>query len=247
MKECVFCDHKGKLTKEHITGKWMNELFPGNLAVKSTDRITGMTREMKWKTLEFQARLVCKKCNETWMSNIESKHAKPVMTPLITGQTNVPIDLAEARSIALYSFKTAVILDHLSRERTPFFDRATRHEFRKSLGIPINVQMWLCGFAGHRGGGHFLTLYHQPKPASGESWLMYVCTFAIGNLAIQVVAIKNKPRPGYIDPTRGFESLAVPFWPGLPRDFIWPATQALRNPAEFSAFAGRWQNIRVTD
>lgn len=247
MKECVFCDQTGKLTREHITGKWMNELFPGSLAVKSTDRVTGTTREMKWQTLEFKARLVCKACNETWMSDIESLHAKPVMTPLITGQSNVPIDLPEARSIALYSFKTAVILDHLSRERVPFFDRAIRHEFKKTLGIPINVQMWLCGFAGHRGGGHFLTLYHQPKPASDESWSMYVCTFAIGHLAIQVVAIKDKTRSGYIDPAPGFEDVAVPFWPGLHRDFVWPATGALRTTADFNAFAGRWQNITVTD
>jgi hypothetical protein len=103
--------------------------------------------------------------------------------------------------------------------------------------------MWLCGFIGHRGNGRFTTLYHQPKPSTGENWLMYVCTFAIGHLAIQVVAVKDKTERAIFSPTPGF--VAVPFWPGLQPNYIWPGSEVLRSPDDFRALAYRWQNIEV--
>src|ERR1035438_7369483 len=156
----------------------MEKLFPGDVEIQRQDRDGNLTVRMS-DEIDWKARVVCKKCNETWMSNIESQHAEPVLTPLITGELDLPIGLAEARSIALFSFKTAVVLDHANRRaESPFFDRRSRHLFRKSLAIPISVQMWLCGFIKHRGNGRFTTLYHKPETASGDSWLMYVCTCA---------------------------------------------------------------------
>jgi len=40
--------------------------------------------------MDWKVRVVCEKCNNTWMSDIEHNHAKPVLTPLVTGQMNIP-------------------------------------------------------------------------------------------------------------------------------------------------------------
>lgn len=248
MPECAFCSHDGKLTAEHITSEWTAELFPGKIRARSADPNTGEDREWEWNSPDFKAKVVCEQCNTRWMSNIENQHAKPVLTPLIIGKLDIPIGLKEARSIALFSFKTAVVLDHAHRRaESPFFDRNSRHAFREDLAIPSNVQMWLCGYIGHRGNGHFVTLYHQPQLPAADGWLMYVCTFAIGHIAIQVVAVKDKTDRAIFRPTQSFERLAVPFWPGLLPNYVWPGSAALGGPDEFTAFASRWQNIEVTE
>lgn len=179
------------------------------------------------------------------MSNIESQHAKPVLTPLITGQLDIPIGLAEAHSMGLYAFKTAVVLDQVySRDRETFFERAQRHKFREELAIPNTVQMWLCAYAGNRASGRFVPLFLKKEFSTGNYLEMYVCTFALGHIAIQVVSAKVSGRVT-IDPQPSFESLSVPFWPELQRDYIWPGNTALLNRNDFMSFAHRWGNVDV--
>src|SRR6185437_5187619 len=149
MKECAFCPHTGKFSAEHITSCWISDLFPGKISARRFDQTTGTHSELNTSTLDFKAKVVCENCNQTWMSDIEGQHAKPVLTPLITGETGIHVGLSEARSMALFSFTTAVILDHSARRgQVPFFDRIARHNFREKLAIPGNVQMWLCAFLG---------------------------------------------------------------------------------------------------
>lgn len=109
----------GNLSLEHITSAWMNELFLGEN--KHTRAHKG--KKTQWTTTDgvnWKARVVCKECNNGWMSDLESKHAKPVLTPLITGEVlGIPITQQEARSIALWIFKTAVIIDEASHRKTP--------------------------------------------------------------------------------------------------------------------------------
>ena len=148
MKECAFCPHTAKLSLEHVVSVWMNELFVGPVKAKITDS-TGLLQEWTSPGLDWTARVVCEPCNNTWMSDIESTHAMPVMTPLIKGDSALPIGSSEAHSLALFAFKTAVVLDHANRrDKTPFFSSRIRYSFRRDLVIPGTVQMWLCGYEG---------------------------------------------------------------------------------------------------
>lgn len=247
MGECAFCDHAGTLTAEHIVSKWIVELFPK--AKREAWYIDGTTQKEKRFTtdsLDWKARTVCKKCNETWMSDIESEHAKPALTPLITGQSNIPIGLSDAHSIALFAFKTAVILDCAHAGGTPYFSRRIRHAFRQHRAIPFTVNMWFCAYGGHRWGGQFKTVYLKGQASPSNHFLMYVCSCAIGAFVFQVVAVKQIGGAMFT-PLPGFEHLAVPFWPALPRDFIWPPPFALASKQQFEAFADRWRTVRMVE
>ena len=243
MKECAFCDHTGKLSNEHIVSQWLRKLFPGR--VRAWYGESGTLKEFKADSMNWKAGVVCKNCNETWMSDIENNHAKPVLTPLVTGQLGVPIGLKEAKSIALFAFKTAVVLDHANRERGPFFSRRLRYAFKKHHSIPSFVQMWMCPYAEHRDGGHVTTIYHEGKTHTGYSFLMYVCTCAFGNLAFQVLAVKQIGNLTFRSLAPFKSNLAVPFWPGIPKNYIWPHGVALKSREEFRAFAYRWQSVEV--
>jgi hypothetical protein len=115
MKECAFCPSTARLSAEHIISGWMDDLFHGPMTAKIQDS-SGFTREWESESgaLDYTARVVCQECNNTWMSDIEGLHAKPVMTPLIKGDTPLPIGGAEAHSLALFAFK-------VTRGRSPRF------------------------------------------------------------------------------------------------------------------------------
>jgi len=242
MKECAFCDHKGKLSAEHIASAWMMDLFPGRrnawfISGDAKERIDFETDSMDWK-----ARVVCANCNNTWMSDIERQHAKPALTPLITGEMDIPVDLSRAHSIALFAFKTAVVLDHSQRTRAPFFSKRQRYAFRLHRMIPGNVNMWFCGIKDHRGGGQFKTAYLTGKPSTADESLMYACTCALGCFVFQVLAVKQVGNARF-RPLGGFEGLGEPFFPAIRRGYIWPLQFALDGVSQFELFADRWRNV----
>ncbi len=126
MGECSFCTHTGKLSAEHIASDWMNVLFPGRRKAWLVKGDPRERKEFETDSLDWTAKVVCESCNNGWMSEIEAHHAKPALTPLITGEMEIPIDLNRAQSMALFAFKTAVVLDHSQRDRVPFFSKRQR-------------------------------------------------------------------------------------------------------------------------
>lgn len=244
MPECAFCSHAGKLTHEHITSAWLSKLFTSPVTSRyiTPDEI----KEFSGDSIDYKVKAVCKSCNEGWMSDIEGGHAKPVLTPLITGELDIPITSSDARSIALFAFSKAVTIDYSVRGRTPFFPRSVRHSFRKHLRIPDFVNIYFCPFAGHRGGGRIKTLYSEGDLPSGESFQTYVCTCAFGHFVFQVLAVTRQPRRTPLRFRSGFrEGVAVPLWPHIPTGYIWPHRFALMSVEEFDAFAFRWNAIQL--
>ena len=214
----------------------MGDLFPGKkLFMKLGQGKTWTSEKLDWK-----ARVICRSCNNTWMSRIENDHAKPAMMDLIIGKLDFPILQSRANSIALFAFKTAVILDHANPKRdTHFFSRQVRHRFRKNLDVPDNVMMWMAGFRTFHLGS--CSVYYPQQKLRGSVEL-YVCNYLVGHFALQVVA-ERKPSFWVLDPSSGYEHLAVRFWPRVPKGLRWPLKSVLKTPGEFRQFARRWSGF----
>jgi len=242
MGECAFCTHTGKLSAEHIASDWMNELFPGRRKAWLVKGDPKERNEFETDSLDWTAKVVCESCNNGWMSQIEGRHAKPALTPLITGEMNIPVDLKRAESISLFAFKTAVVLDHSQRGRVPFFSKRQRYAFRLHHIIPGNVNMWFCGIKNHRGGGQFKTAYLKGETSPSYHCLMYSCTCALGCFVFQVLAVKQIGNARF-RPLGGFEGLGEPFFPAIRRGYIWPPQFALDGVPQFELFADRWRNV----
>ncbi|HUX44368.1 MAG TPA: hypothetical protein VMV57_06420 [Terracidiphilus sp.] len=179
------------------------------------------------------------------MSDIEG-NAQPVLTPLITGQIGIPIDPLAARSIAMFAFDKAVVQDHANRSRTPFFSRRIRHAFRERLTIPPDVNVWICAIKDHGGGGRVKTLYFNGNSPLGNSLHMYAYTFAFGYFACQVLAVKQIWKTAFRS-LPGFENIAIPIWPGVLSNLVWPVHHAIDNTAMLEDFAMRWARIELID
>jgi hypothetical protein len=68
--------------------EWLSELFPGRVHAWYGEG--GKLKSFQSDSMDWKVRVVCEKCNNTWMSDIEHNHANPVLTPLVTGQMNIP-------------------------------------------------------------------------------------------------------------------------------------------------------------
>lgn len=245
-RECAFCTATSDITGEHIWSDWMSKFFPGKktfsnrIADFRQNRVTGH-RIWNSPKLDWKAKVVCATCNNTWMSQIEEQHAKPAMEALIVGKVDIAIDQSRAHDIALFAFKTSVVLDHLVEGRPRFFPRTIRHAFRTTLAIPENVNMWLMGYL-PSGGGSALSSYSAlPPPQHLE---LYVRNYRVGHFAFEVVAYK-KSFFIHASPSATYEQLAVPFWPTISNGFVWPPSKVLNTARDFDQFSLRWHMLHL--
>ena len=104
--------------------------------------------------------------------------------------------------------------------------------------------MWLTRYGPSRR-GEANTAYHKGIVAAERSVEMYVCTYAVQSLVIQIVSYK-------VVGVRAFSSenefSAIPFWPQLIPEggIVWPPVASLRNLGEFNLFSDRWQKGTAT-
>src|SRR5665213_1593309 len=99
-EECIYCGSKSKMTREHIFGSWLSAHFPKRKentyhitshhsydpTIKSN--IPSMAKgalHRPGRSISKQIKIVCAKCNETWMGDIQTE-AKPYLLKLINSR-----------------------------------------------------------------------------------------------------------------------------------------------------------------
>jgi hypothetical protein len=221
----------------------MNDLFPGKKRFTTKNEKGEIVAEWSSDELDWKARVVCETCNNTWMSDIENR-VRSAMSNFVLGKAG-PLSQSCADSIALFAFKTAVIFDHIRRDREPFFNHPVRHGFGESFAIPASVRMFMTGFL-PGGKGHVHTCYHEGGLSATDRFTLYVCTYAVGHFVFQVVCQNQQ---GYANATlepREFRSFTVEFWPWVPDGASWPPAHVLQTVADFDSFSSRWRVVTAT-
>ena len=220
----------------------MSALFPSEKVTFGKVETDGsVSRQWKRPALDMKANVVCKVCNETWMSDIEARHAQPAMADLILGKHVQEITAERAHSISLFAFKTAVVANHMLPENEEFFEVSDRYAFRQSLTIPPKVGMWLLGFAPENAGGiRSVNVYFPDREA--PKLTLNVCSFYVGQFGFQVVSVKS-------DTVNQIQSLPIPdnltvlFYPTIRSGVSWPQTVVLGREA-FDTFHYRWNEVK---
>ena len=253
-KKCAFCPNTADITGEHIWSHWINRIVPTGRMRFTWGSHTATPRTYVTALLNEKLPVVCRTCNNGWMSDLEHKHAKPAMAGLIVSDKRVLLDPERLKSIASFAFKSAVIADHVRvpdptlGARPPFFTTQTRYAFRESLTIPDNVQMWLAAFEESRY-GIFRAIYY-PSPANTvPAFESYALTFGVGFLLLQVVASRllgTGTRKFGFDVTQGegWDKFSVPSWPADGRSVSWPPDRRL-GLALANQFGNRWIGTNI--
>jgi hypothetical protein len=134
------------------------------------------------KELAIVARQVCKKCNNGWMSDLESR-AKPVLTPLVQGASGY-LDASDQATIAAWGAKTALALHLTTPEKV-----APVEHYREIASTGLPPKQTLVWLAAHD--ARAIDAYHRSHVLSFDGATMrvagYATTIAISRVVIQVV------------------------------------------------------------
>jgi len=190
MSKCAFCPSTAALTGEHLWSDWINGVLPpASYTFKKLDATT--KKESTWggKELNLKAKVVCETCNSGWMSDIENGEAKPALSPLIRDTSPRVLPIRTLISIGIFLFKTSVVADHVGTGGDPFFTIEERHGFRETLRVPPGLSMWI-GALEESFRGTFKTLHVIPIAATENDFGLYVFTYVVGHLVLQLVGAK---------------------------------------------------------
>lgn len=137
------------MSGEHLWSTWTHPHLPtvpnprNWTAAMSQSPETSETIRKKPRmghTFTKKIRCVCKRCNETWMGEIENA-VKPILTPMILGHRTT-LDHLARRSLAEWLTLKFMISD-ADRDATPISTKAMLAAFRKGREIPKRLKIWV--------------------------------------------------------------------------------------------------------
>jgi hypothetical protein len=149
------------MSKEHIFGDWLRPLFPRDAGTTHTHGIvtwplTGpkhvapslATFERQGHSGSKKVRVVCKPCNEGWLSNDIESVAKPVLIPLIRGRAGI-VNHATQRIVSTWAAKIAMTAEHVNPDKS-VIHQAERTWLKVNLLPPHGWHIWAVTYAGSK-------------------------------------------------------------------------------------------------
>jgi hypothetical protein len=226
MRQCIFCGNAAK-SKEHLWPEWiLKKIEPGKIS-----GFIGHHKNLQFDR-EITVRTVCKPCNEGWMHKLECTNI-PVMGPLIDDGSRF-LDMPQLWSIAVWSLKTAMVMDSTTASVAPlFYTQEERDNLMESSTIPFRTLVWLGRFLGRSDIGASMssikaTLDSDPTAPRIPA---RITTFLLNCLVIQVMTAhptaEHIHRTIRIRPAEGpWDDLVIPCWPTVGHNLYWPPALA---------------------
>jgi hypothetical protein len=195
------------------------------------------------------SRAPCERCNNTWMSALESA-AKPILAPLMHGNEAV-LTPEEQLLIVRWFIKTIIMYEFLGgEERGPkYFQPAERHALMQSLSVPVQTLFFLGRYGGEQDiitrESRLPLIVTQPVSLEPIEIEGYTATIAIKQLALQVFSVRWPP-----DPVIGSLQFSIPGnWDDAVVDIgpttgnvKWPPPAYFDDPG-FGLFMNRWTTL----
>ncbi|MGB8989629.1 MAG: hypothetical protein WCC37_23735 [Candidatus Sulfotelmatobacter sp.] len=189
------------------------------------------------------------------MSDLETA-VQPQLSGIIRDGASMYFTPRDVTKLAAFTFKNAIIANCVNPEREPFFTRAAREQFRAKRQIPPDVHMWIAALSAATATcafwGYVISSHETPNNSLWHDLEIYVFTFAIGYLVLQLRAFRygnllNRGRkvPVALTQSEFWDDFAIQFWPAE-GTFSWPPKKYLSDwfaPAadSLAGFARRWE------
>jgi hypothetical protein len=246
-RECLFCDRNAD-SQEHLWSKWVLETRPKGGWGPIRHSIGGSPQKIIGNA-DLTVGSVCTVCNNGWMSDLETLN-KPLIGCLMHDLTT-PIDAEQQRDLALWTLKTAMVLDSVRAKR--YYERSECEALRQSA-IPRGTKVWVgrSALSSLAAFGTDLRLDIPDAPNVGRGG---ATTIVVGHLAIQILA--THPLPAHkaraaselellseITPKPGeWDAKLIQTWPVGTRPVMWPPSRTFTNGGEHSIarLMDRWR------
>ena len=219
-RACIFCAAEDqKISKEHLWPKWMRKHVEGSSGgrssrIRSRNAVKIVNRQdIPLNGFDREVSGPCKRCNETWMGQLEEQVA-PLLTPMLNNE-EVTLRPLEQQAIARWATLKMLVAQEMHGETAPVVPLERFRQFFIDRRLPIGGQVWLGRYSGggpwptsYRFQSLYLTLNGEDGPGHPNAYLL---GFSIGHLAVVYWGheIVNGPTPD-IAPISEY---LIPIWP----------------------------------
>jgi len=240
---CIFCDEDSG-SREHLWPKWIHERKDfGALRIQR-----GNAAPIVVPDPEQKVKTVCGKCNNGWMSDLESENI-PLIGCMFHGLT-VPLTEVQQHSVVAWAVKTTMVIESTKGRNAPnlFYEKSERVNLRVHRTIPNRTRIWIGTISGlHLGAfGTDITILANAQTRIGMG---SVATIVVGHFVAQVVTMHINPDftekdVTDVQPKPGdWNSRLIKIWPKEPAGVIWPPSVAFTNggPLGIAYLMDRWR------
>ena len=155
-RPCVFCGQTGKLTGEHVWGRWLRRVLPAqvNKHHVRARRIGPPGVADTWRCACGRAiRLTatsksCAECNNGWLSRIQEQ-AKPYLIPLIRGE-RFALNPDGQRAVGTWCAMATMTGEYLDRDADAIgVSQADRDHLMQTGTAPPHWKIWIGRYIGY--------------------------------------------------------------------------------------------------
>jgi hypothetical protein len=147
---CIFCGGV-PLTREHIWADWFRAYLPRTLPFYHSSRIvlnednsqTRTSKKISGDPKSRKLRIVCKKCNNEWMSDLQNA-TKPILIPLLRGR-QITLSEPRQRQLATWVATTVICAEYLQPASVAMPVTGRRWLFTNRTP-PDNMRIWIGNF-----------------------------------------------------------------------------------------------------
>lgn len=239
-RDCIFCAQKADSIEDAIP-LWLSARFKAPGTMEHQPGINKPTLTYPVTQPKITIKRVCKKCNNGWMSRLESR-AKPVLTRILD-EPACTLDIHNSKTLALWSAKTSMMMEVVNPSENWAFSELDRCLIYTNDLVPASTDVWLAtcaNFPSSFGVSRFLSNEGSPDRVG-------ITTLCFGCLAIQVRKMSIvTARPGAsitIDERPGpWEQVLLGIWPPASSPVSWPAKMMLDGQYGLETFANRFSH-----
>jgi hypothetical protein len=237
-RRCVFCGQGGtrtnRMSEEHLWPEWMHPYLPVNpeygkheIFGSVSRRIFRAVRRKPQMGQMFTLRIkhvVCSKCNNTWMGQIE-ENTKPVLIPLVQG-TPITLTIENQKLLAIWLTLKMIIIER-ARPRDAVIPLDDLVIFMKSNTIPSSVKLWVLyhdvedWYTALYTESNLMTTVTQPPPIAGDIKNVQVTALGIGHLFV-FAWITTNPEIQFEPELFKRFGFAKRIWPIEQKNITWP-------------------------
>ena len=239
---CIFCGGASgtSISKEHVFPDWLRELFPRSPSHLHTHGVTTwangpgpiapatVRRPKQGHVTTRRVRVVCRKCNNEWLSGLETR-AKPLLLALLRGE-RFALGPAEQLLLSTWAAKTCMTAEFIDRTKIAIPQEDREHLMRALSPPQTGWWIWMAGSQGvewEAGINHFSGRLHVPPvpPEAAEAVNLQSTTLGIGRLLIFAISTSFPTADFSLTNARAAD--LQPIWPLRPATILWPPHRLL--------------------
>jgi hypothetical protein len=241
LEHCIFCrlpfSPDRPRSEEHIWPRWMHDLLPEKQGAQRLFDAAELRENRPFGRVlhkHFKPRVVCKPCNNDWMSRLESA-TKPILRPLMLGEAQ-HLNRRDQTTLATWACLKNMVAE-FSDPTTRATDAADLTRMYTRQLPPTQAIVWIGKHQGtlwttryvHRG----MRISHGPvQPGSDPPLNGQATTFAVGTVIFHLLTLPDGFAYGPPIPDGPIATRIRQIYPSTP-PFDWPFKLALTDTDAF--------------